>query len=162
MTRKRSSYRPKGVNPTAHVMAMMGAACLSRSDVLLRAERVRFAVDQAGLGQATQADWRQVFDAVNMVEQFIRMKVCAGRDVVEGLQGAIEAIHDRQRAMGTRALYQAERAALQDFAADYAGILSGVTQQQYMLAQRGVEDRIRRILSGERIPASVRVVEAVE
>jgi len=31
-----------------------------------------------------------------------------------------------------------------------------------MLAQRGVEDRIRRILSGERIPASVRVVEAVE
>ncbi len=77
MTRKRSSYRPKGVNPTAYLMAMMGAA-------------------------------------------------------------------------------------LQDFAADYASILGGVTQQQYMLAQRGVEDRIRRILSGERIPASVRVVEAVE
>ena len=162
MTRKRSSYRPKGVNPNAHIMAMMDAAALSSDDVLIRASRVRLAVDQACMGQATPADWRQVFYAVNMAEQLIRMKLAGGRDAVEGLQATIEAIHDRQRATGTKALHQAERAALQDFAADYAGILSGVTQQQYMLAQRGVEDRIRRILSGERIPASVRVVEAVE
>lgn len=160
--RKRSAYRPKGVNPQAHLLAMMGAACLSRDDVLIRASRLRLAVDQACIGQATAADWRLIFDAVNMAEELIRMKLCAGREVVEGLQEAIEAIHNRQRATGTRALHQAERATLLNFAADYAGILSGVTQQQYMLAQRGVEDRIRRILSGERIPASVRVVEAVE
>ena len=160
--RKRSSYRPKGVNPTAYLMAMMGNATLSRTDVLIRAERVRLAVDQACMGQATPADWRQVFDAVNMDEQFIRAKVCEGREVVEGLQETIEAIHDRQRATGTKALHQAERDMLKDFAADYAGILSGVTQQQYMQAQRAVEDRVRRILSGERIPASVRVLEAVE
>ena len=162
MTRKRSSYRPKGVNPTAHLMAMMGAATLSRNDVLLRAERLKLAVDQACMGQATPADWRQVFDAVNMTEQLIRMRVAQGREVVEGLQEAIEAIHDRQRDTGTKGLKADERAMLRDFAADYASILGGVTQQQYMLAQRGVEDRIRRILSGERIPASVRVVEAVE
>ena len=160
--RKRSSYRPKGVNPTAYLMAMMGNATLSRTDVLIRAERVKLAVDQACMGQATPADWRQVFDAVNMAEQFIRAKVCEGREVVEGLQETIEAIHDRQRATGTKALHQAERDMLKDFAADYAGILSGVTQQQYMQAQRAVEDRVRRILSGERIPASVRVLEAVE
>lgn len=159
--RKRSSYRPKGVNPTAHLMAMMGAACLSTSDVLIRAERVRLAIDQACIGQATPTDWRQVFDAVNMAEQLIRMKVAAGREVVEGLQETIEAIHDRQRATGTRALHQAERDMLKDFAADYAAILSGVTQQQYMNAQRGVEERVRRILCGERIPANVRIVEAV-
>lgn len=160
--RKRSSYRPKGVNPTAHLMAMMGAAALSRTDVLIRAERVRLAVDQACMGQATPADWRQVFDAVNMAEQFIRMKIAQGKEMVDGLQDTIEAIHDRQRATGTKALHADERAILRDFAADYATILSGVTQQQYMQAQRGVEDRVRRILSGERIPASVRVLEAVE
>lgn len=160
--RKRSSYRPKGVNPTAHLMAMMGAAALSPTDVLIRAERVRLAVDQACMGQATPADWRQVFDAVNMAEQFIRMRIAQGKEVVEDLQTKIEAIHDRQRATGTRALHADERATLRDFAADYATILSGVTQQQYMQAQRGVEERVRRILSGERIPASVRVVEAVE
>ena len=160
--RKRSSYRPKGINPNAHIMAMMGAAALSTTDVLLRAERVSLSVRQACIGQATAADWRQIFDAVNMAEQFIRMKLAAGREVVEGLQDLIEAIHDRQRDTGTKALRQAEKEMLQDFAADYACILSGVTQQQHMLAQRAVEDRVRRILSGERIPASVRVVEAVE
>lgn len=158
--RKRSSYRPKGVNPTAHLMAMMGAARLSTTDVLIRAERVKFAVEQACIGQATIEDWRQVFDAVNMAEQLIRMKLAAGREVVEGLQQSIEAIHDRQRATGTKALRADERALLRDFAADYTCILGGITQQQYMLAQRAVEDRIRRILSGERIPASVRIVEA--
>lgn len=162
MTRKRSAYRPKPVNPRSFAMAMMGTCALSREDVLLRASRLRLAVDQACMGQATPADWRQVFDCVNLAEQLIRIRLCAGQDVVEGLQEFIESIHDRQRATGARALHHDERASLRDFAADYATILGGVTQQQYMLAQRGVEDRIRRILSGERIPASVRVVEAVE
>ena len=58
-------------------------------------------------------------------------------------------------------MHQDEKHVLRDFAEDYVGLLSGVTQQQYMIAQRGVEDRIRRILSGERIPASIRVVEAI-
>ena len=104
---------------------------------------------------------RQVFDAVNMAEQLIRSKLAAGRDVVDDLQEAIVAIMDRQRGTPSRALHQAEQDALRDFSADYAGLLSGVTQQQYMMAQRGVDDRIRRILSGERIPASMRIVEAV-
>ena len=158
--RKRSSYRPKGVNPLAHVMAMMGAARLTTTDVLLRAERVRLAVDQVCIGAAKVEDWRQVFDAVNMAEQLIRSKLADGRDVVDDLQEAIVAIMDRQRGTPSRALRQAEKDALRDFAADYAGLLSGVTQQQYMMAQRGVEDRIRRILSGERIQASMRIVEA--
>ena len=79
------------MNPQAHVMAMMGAAALSSDDVLIRASRLRLAVDQACMGQATPADWRVVFDAVNMAEQLIRMKLCAGREVVEGLQETIVA-----------------------------------------------------------------------
>ena len=159
--RKRSSYRPKGVNPTAHIMAMMGAARLTTTDVLIRAERVHLAVAQACIGAATNDDWLQVFDAINIAEQLIRVKLAAGRDVVAGLQDMIVAILDRQRGTPSRALHLDEKCALRDFSADYVGLLSGVTQQQYMIAQRGVEDRIRRILSGERIPASIRVVEAI-
>ena len=159
--RKRSSYRPKGVNPTAHIMAMLGAARLTTTDVLIRAERVHLSVAQVCNGTATNDDWLQVFDAVNMAEQLIRAKLAAGRDLVDCLQDMIVAVLDRQRGTPSRALHQDEQHALRDFAEDYVGLLSGVTQQQYMIAQRGVEDRIRRILSGERIPASIRVVEAI-
>lgn len=158
--RKRSAYRPKGVNPTAHLVAMMGACRLSTTDALLRAERVRLAVDDACTGRADAPAWRVIFDGVNMAEQLIRMKSAAGRDVVESLQDTIAVIVDREREQGTKALHAAEVAALRGFAADYAGLLCGVTQREYMEAQRGVEDRIRRILSGERIPASIRILEA--
>lgn len=157
--RKRSKYKPKAVNPQAHLMAMMGASLMSPTDALLRAEKVRLAVEDAAQGRCDVAGWRIIFDAVNMAEELGRKRVVSGS--VDGLQGLIEAIHGRQRATGTKALYAAEIAALRDFAADYADVLCGVTQQQYMVAQRGVEDRIRRILSTERIPASVRIVEAV-
>lgn len=157
--RKRSSYRPKGAMPNAHLIAMMGTCRLSTTDALLRAERVRLAVDDACGGRADVTAWRTIFDAVNMAEQLIRMKSAAGRDVVESLQDTIAVIVDRQTTEGTRALHQVEMAALRGFAADYAGLLSGVTQREYMVAQRGVEDRVRRILSGERIPVSVRVIE---
>jgi len=159
--KKRSKYRPKGVNPAAHIMAIMGAARMSVTDALIRAEAVKLEVESACAGSATVADWRGIFDAVNMAEQLVRMKVADGLEAIEALQAMVEAIMDRQRDTGTRALHKAERDALRDFAADYAGLLSGVTQQQYMLAQRGVEDRIRRILSGERIPESGRVLEAM-
>lgn len=158
--KKRSSYRPTGINPNAHIMAMMGACRLSTTDALWRAERVHLAVEDACTGRADAECWRVVFDAVNMAEQLIRQKLAAGRDVVDSLQDTIAVIVERERTDGTRAMHSAEKTALRGFAADYAGLLSGVTQQQYMQAQRGVEDRIRRILSGERIPASIRIVEA--
>ena len=158
--RKRSAYRPKGANPQAHLLAIMGSARMSTTDALKRAEALKLQVEEACGGRASLADWRGIFDAVNMAEEWMRMKVAAGIDVISDLQSMIEALMTRQRETGSRALYAGEKAALRDFAADYAGLLSGVTQQQYMNAQRGVEDRIRRILSGERIPASIRIVEA--
>lgn len=160
MSRKHSKYKPKGVNPMAHVMAMMGACRLSTDDALLRAERVRGAVDAACTGRASQQSWRLLFDAVNVAEQLVRAKRATGRDAVDSLQDTIAVIVDRERTDGTRALHAAEIAALRGFAADYAGLLSGLTQQQYMQARAGVEDRIRRILSGEKLPASIRVIES--
>ena len=159
--RKRSSYRPGNLNPTAHLMAMMGAACMSRADVIKRGMGLHDAVGKTAKATATQDDWRLIFDCVNIVEQLARMKIVAGLDVLEALQTQVVGVMDRQRDTGTKSLRSCELAALRDFAADYTTILRGVTQQQYMQAQRAVEDRIRRILSSETIPASVRIVEAV-
>lgn len=156
----RKKYRPYGVNPTAHLVAIMGAAWMSKTDVIKRATVLRDAVECAAKGVALQGDWRLIFDCINVTEELARMKVVQGQDVIEALQNTIADLMDRQKATGTKALRASELAALRDFAADYAEIMSGVTQQQYMTAQRGVEDRIRRILSTESIPASLRVVTA--
>ena len=158
--RKRSKYRPHGVNPEAWKVAMLGSRVLTTDDALKRAEVLRLAVEEACKGQATHMDWRTIFDCVNVAEQLCKHRVVQGSEAIDSLQVTIEAIHDRQRITKTRALYPAEMAELRDFAADYADILAGVTNREYMEAQRGVEDRIRRILSTERIPASVRIVEA--
>lgn len=159
--RKRSSYRPKGINPTAHLVAMMGAACMSREDVIRRGMDLSEAVQRASQGKASKEDWRLIFDCINVIEQLARMKVLQGLDVLEELQATVMQIMDRQRDTGTKALRATELTALRDFAADYTTVLRGVTQQQYMNAQRAVEDRIRRMLASERIPASVHVVEAL-
>jgi hypothetical protein len=160
MKKPRKKYRPIPVNPRAYLVAMMGACSLSRDDVLIRAESLHSKVELIAQGKATQDDWRWVFDCINAVEELCRMKIAQGLDVVESLQEVMAEVLDRQKATGTKALRASELAALRDFAADYTEILSGVTQQQYMTAQRRVEDRIRRVLSGERIPASWKVVEA--
>jgi hypothetical protein len=151
--RKRSAYKPRGVNPLAHLMAMQGARLLSADDALIRAERVRLAVDDIAKGKGTVAKWREVFDAVNMAEAWMRNRVAKGLEVVEATQVLVESILDRQRDSGSLALHSHELQSLRDFAADYCGLLQGVTHQEYFLAQKQVEDRCRRILSGERIPA---------
>ena len=159
--KKRSKYRPTGINPTSYLVAIMGAARMSTTDALIRAAALQTQVEAACGGRATPADWRGIFDAVNMAEQWMRMRVAKGLDIIEALQKTIESLMERQRDTGSKALHQPEKNALRDFAADYAGLLSGVSQQQYLTAQRGVEDRVRRILSGERCAVSVRVVECI-
>ena len=160
--RKRSSYKPRPVNPSAHIVAMLGAGRLSVTDTIKRAQNLHDAIERASRAEASQDDWRLIFDAINIIEQLCRMRVLEGLDVLEGLQETVVSIMDRAKKTGTKALRASELAALREFRADYATVLRGVTQQQYFRAQAAVEDRIRRVLSGERIPASVRVVEAVE
>lgn len=160
--RKRSSYRPRGVNVSAHLVAMLGAAKMGMDDVIARASALRASVDAACRGMASRPDWAQVFDAVNMAEQWARSGLVDGLDEILRLQDFIVGALDRQDATKTKALKQDEREALQAFAADYAGILSAVTHREYFEAQRAVEQRVRRVLAGEKIGVGVRVVEAVQ
>ena len=156
----RKRYRPYGVNRMAHIVAMAGATKLSRTDVMARASRVHDACKAIITGKATRDDWTHLADCVNIIEELGRMRLVAGQDVVESTQDVIVGILDRKRDTGSLALYAIEVCVLQGFAADYSTILNGITQSEYMTAQQRVEDRIRRVLSGERIPASTRVVMA--
>lgn len=158
----RKKYRPTGINPQAYLVAMMGACALSKTDVIQRAGNLRDAVERTSRAQASTADWRLIVDCINVVEALAKAKIVQGMDVLEDLQQIVADVMDRQRDTGANALRAGELAALRDFAADYASVISGVTQNQYMTAQRSVEDRIRRILSGERIPASTRVIEGCQ
>lgn len=156
----RRPYRPAGVNPRAHIVAMSGAKTLSVDDALVRAERVRLAVEDIVIGLGSKAQWREIFDALNMAEAWSRQGVTQGLDVVIGAQDAVCDLLDRQESNGSTALYPHEIAMLRDFAADYACLLAGVSQRQYFVAQQAVERRVRRVMSGEQISADVCAVTA--
>jgi hypothetical protein len=149
MTRKRSKYRPRGINPTAHLVAIQGVAWLSRDDQTLWALTIDDAVRAVARGQASQAHWREIFDAVNLVEELVRMRKAhdPGR-IVQAAQDACEAILDRQRATGVRAARASELAALHALRAGWVELMSGITQAERFAAGEAVQHRVRRALAG--------------
>jgi uncharacterized protein (UPF0147 family) len=149
MTRKRSRYRPRGVNPTAHLVAMMGVSWLSRDDQTLWALAIDDAVRAVARGQASQAHWREIFDAVNLVEQLVIMRKAQDpHGLVQAAQDACEAILDRQRATGVRAARASELAALHELRAGWVELMSGITQAERFAAGEAVQHRVRRALAG--------------
>lgn len=157
--KKRSKYKPKPINPQAHVLAMLGAARLSVTDVLKWSEPVRVAVEDVAKGVATVQSWREIFDAVNVTEELIRAKVAQG--CIEDVQAVMVAVLDRARATGVKAVRASELAELRGFASDYATVLSGVTNQQLDQAVTAVRSRVQRVMSAKRVPDDIVVVEAV-
>lgn len=160
--RKRSAYRPRGINPTAHMMAMQGACRLNADDAAQRAVRVRMALDVISRGRGTTADWRELFDAVNLAEELVRMRLVPreAQDTVSQVQAVVVAVLDRQRATGTRALRAPELATLRDFSADWADVCGGITHRELFEAEERVARRVRRVLAGH-VHAGERVVEAL-
>ena len=154
----RKKYRPQPVNPTVYLLAMQGASLLSEQDRLERTNRLAAAVEVACMGQAGQPQWALIVDSLNMAEMFARHKVAAGLDAIYAMQETVEAILIRQKETGTKALKANEQADLRAYAEAYAELLAGVTHRQYFMAQQSAENRARRILAGERIPAG-RVLE---
>jgi hypothetical protein len=147
---KRSkAYRPRGVNPTAHLVAMMGVSWLSRDDQTLWALAIDDAVRAVAQGQASQAHWREIFDAVNLVEELVRMRKAQDpHGLVQAAQDACEAILDRQRATGVRAARASELAALHELRAGWVELMSGITQAERFAAGEAVQHRVRRALAG--------------
>ena len=158
---KRKAYRPRPIKPHAYLVAIQGAALLSETDRLERANRIGAAVEVACMGAAEHKHWALIVDALNMAEMFARHRVAHGMAVIEAVQTTVETILDRRKESGSKALHQHERDELRYFVDAYGELLKTVTHRQYFEAQEAAENRARRILAGERIPAG-RVLEVAK
>ena len=154
----RKKYKPRPINLTVHLLAMQGASLLSAEDRLERTNRLATAVEVACMGCAERQHWALIVDSLNMAEMFARHHVAVGLGEIYALQVLVEEILNRQKATGTKAIKHQEQMDLRAYAEGYAELLAGVTHRQYFEAQEAAENRARRILAGERVPAG-RVLE---
>ena len=71
----RKAYRPtpRPESPRAFMVAIRGAHLLCAHDQLTRAARVRSSVEMLGASTGGVPQWRDVFDALNMIEAFAHM-----------------------------------------------------------------------------------------
>lgn len=128
MTRKRSRYRPRPVNPLAHWVAVQGTRLLTKDDALAFALPVREAVAAVCQGRASEDHWAQLLRALAITGELVRTRVARDADgVLAGMRSAALDILEREVMRGTRALYPQEVAALDGFAAAYADLICQVT-----------------------------------
>lgn len=160
MSRKRGKRKPHPINPLAYQAAIMGACKMTTHDTSRRAIAVGLAVEDAAKGLRGMAHWREIFDAINITGELVRAGVAqdpAGN--IAHLEAMAVAMMERFKALGSATLYAGELQQLREFAADYAGLLQGVSNGEFFNACAKVEARVRRVLSGEVMPC-VSVVEA--
>ncbi len=160
MTRKRSKYRPThAANPRAYITAIQGAHKLCAHDQLTRAARVRCAVDRLADSTGGVPDWRDVADALNMIDAFAHIGLVRhARDFVAEHQTNVAEALDRHKATGSNVLRPVEVQLLRDLAATWAECLGEVTCRQYFEAEQRVVRKVQQALrAGSR--GSVRVLE---
>lgn len=155
---RKKKYKPRPINPLAYKVAMQGAAKLTVDDVLRFVLPVDVAVNNARKGEIDKQGWQSIFNAINMLEAFIRMKVAFDKDgAIEHLQQTIITILDRTKQRGTKALYAEEISVLMDLRAMYAEVLAAVTHSQFFDAEEIVQKRLSRVMS-EKPPRGVYIV----
>ena len=161
-SRPRKAYRPGRVNPLSWRAAVQGACKLHIDDRLRWQANLDDALTAIARGQAGNEQWRAVFDAANVVEELVRMKLAHDPDdLVTDAQDACVHILDRQRETGTRAVRAEELAALRTLVLAWAELMDGITQGQLFEAEKRVADRVRRVLSSKRAQAGVRILDSV-
>lgn len=146
--RKRSKYRPKGANPTAHLMAMQGAAKLDINDVLKFVAPLDAAIEAARQAKATKEHWQAVFNSINLIEELVRMKVAQDEDgAIEAMQQAVIDALDRLKQTGSKTLKGQEISALMDLLGVYSDLLSGITHSELFEAEVRMNRRVERVLN---------------
>lgn len=158
----RKAYRPAGVNVHAHLMAMQGAALLTLDDRIAWQANLADALAAVRTGEAQREQWATLFDAINITEELVRMRLARDEhDVVPRAQAAVCAVLDRLQATGVRAVRAEELRALGEVVAAFADLMAGITHAQRFAADQRVATRVRRVLSS---PApqepGVRVIDA--
>ncbi|AKJ28786.1 hypothetical protein [Caldimonas brevitalea] len=108
---------------------------MSTTAAIKRAAALDDAVTAIVRGQDITSCWEVLFEAAGIVAQLCARGIAEDRDqMLEDLNGVFGAVRAR-RAPGVAALYPAEVALLRDFVADYATVLSGTTEQQFLGAK---------------------------
>ena len=160
MSRKRSKYRPRGVALDAWKIGMQGAQRLSVEDQLRASMPVRAAVERAARSEQTKDDWRDIFDAMNLIEAMAHVGVIKdAREFVEAHQETIVSIMDRHRATGSNVLRPVEIEMLRELSATWAQVLEVCTHRELFAAQERVVNKVRNALA-QGSNGSVKVVEA--
>ena len=160
MNKPRKKYRPKPVNPLAHIVAMQGAALLTRNDVIRCSLNVHSAVEAVRQGIASKQQWQDLFMSINIMKELVRMGRAEGQEAIDAMQLAVVGILDRQRETGTRAVRADELAMLRDVAATYADLMANITHSELATAHERTRARMKRVLSTG--APDVRVITAPE
>lgn len=148
-------------NPQAWRIGMQGATLLTKADQLTRAVKVRASVDLLANSDGDVTNWRDVFDALNMIEGFSRNgQVRNAREFIDSMQQTIVGALDRQKQTGSNVLRPVECDALRDLAATWAQVLATVTCREYFEAEQYVIRKTDNALRAKP-SAGVRVMEAV-
>ena len=134
-SRPRKAYRPRGVHPQAHLVAMQGAARLSIDDRTIWALELDAAITAVGRGAAAVKQWDVIFAAVALAEQLVIDRLATDSGVIEAAQEACRAILSRS---GTRAVRSVELAALRALQADWIALLDGLTHSQKFQAEERI------------------------
>ena len=160
-SKPRKAYRPRSVNKQAHLMAMQGAAKLTLDDRIAWQANLADALAAVRTGRAQREDWATLFDAINVVEELVRMRLARDeQDVVPTAQAAVCSVLDRLQATGVRAAKADELRALGDLVAAFADLMQGITHQERFEADERVAARVRRVLASAKVEPGTRVIDA--
>jgi hypothetical protein len=153
----RKAYRPKRKNNAAHIVAMTGAAWLTEDSIEPRCRKLEDAVSHCSQARGSIAHWRILFDAVNLLQALIELKVCTGD--VAPIQELIETVLDRTAETGSSALHHHERQQLAELVDVHREVISQVTFAQLFRAQERVAETTRRALASGGREQGVRVID---
>ena len=138
---KKRGRQPRHIaNPQSFMVAMMGARSLDTNDQLSIAFKVRESVDKLISGDNSNPVWRDIFDTVNMLIAFGKMKVIktGAKDLGDELMDAVEGAMNRQKETGSNCLRPCEIDSLKYMATLWANVLQVVSCREYYEAEQKV------------------------
>lgn len=138
--KKRSAYKPRNINPKAHLVALMGVQFMSPMDQMSRVIGLNAAIHNVIRAHQLQEAWCVVVDAVNTIEQLLKMPSVAkgGEDYIRHINGAVSAILHRYQIKNTPALYPGEVNTLHELGELWQELLTVVTHAEFFKAEEAV------------------------
>lgn len=141
-SKPRKQYKPRGVNASAHVVAMMGASALHINDITIWTLELDEAITAVARGKATQDQWTRIFRATALLEQLVRDGKLRDPDgIVPHAEDACIAITTRYR-LGQRAVRAQELADLRALFSAWSAAVEAITQGEMFQAEQRIARRI--------------------